>query len=136
MIESEILSLIAVGMAAIFGLQGALSLSAKYNMGSTRGSHSSCLKIIFSKEAFFANIPIAYFTIIFYTLILVQLMQTFFHEEIQVLWIHYEIYLALLITFYYAFVMFFKLGVICFGCLRIYLANILMASAITANYFF
>ena len=135
MIESQILSLTALGIAAIFGLQGAFSLSAKYYMEGNKTHNSSCNKIIFSKQAFFAKIPIAYFAIFFYTMVLFQLMQTFSQDKIEIFWIKYEIYLALLITFFYAYVMFFKLRVVCFGCIRIYLANVLMAIALTITYY-
>ena len=135
MIESKIFSLVAIGFAAIFGLQGAFSLSAKYFLEGTKTHNSSCSKIIFSKQAFFVKIPIAYFAIFFYIVVLLQLMQIFFQDKIELFWITYEIYLVLPITFYYAYIMFFKLRVICFGCIRIYLSNILMATALTSHYF-
>jgi len=83
MINSEIYSLIALGIAIIFGLQGALKLAINHYTSELSKNRTSCNKILISKEAFFI-----------------------------------------------------KIQIICFGCLRIYFANILMGASIIAYHFF
>ena len=135
MINLEIFALIALCLAAIFGLQGALKLAINhYTLGVSK-NHTSCNKILLSKEAFFLEIPVAYLAVIFYVVLLVQLIILSNEEDIHLYWINIEILFAVIITFYYALIMFLKLQIICFGCLRIYLANILMGASILAYHF-
>ena len=133
--DSENILLIAIGFAAVFGLQGALNLAAKHLLANFNEQHLPCNKIILSKKAFFAKIPLAYLAVIFYIIVIVQLFLMMSHKKIQLFWFNFEIIIATLITFYYAYIMFFELRIICKGCIRIYLANILMAIALTANHF-
>ena len=49
--DSAIFSLIAFGGAAIFGLQGALSLAVRHNQVRTHHQFSACNKVALSKEA-------------------------------------------------------------------------------------
>ena len=132
MIDSEIFALTALFLAAIFGLQGALKLAINHYTSEVFNSHTSCKKILLSKEAFFIKIPIAYLAVIFYVVLLVQIIILSNEEDIHLYWINIEILFAVLTTIYYALVMFVKLQIICLGCLRIYLANILMGASIIA----
>ena len=132
MINSQILALIALGLASIFGLQGALKLAINHYTSEVAKSHTSCNKILLSKEAFFIKIPIAYLAVIFYIVLLVQIIILSNEEDIRLYWINFEIIFAVVTTFYYALIMFLKLQIICFGCLRIYLANIIMGASIIA----
>jgi len=136
MLNSATVSLIAFGGAAIFGLQGALILAARHHMVQGYDKQSACNKIVHSKEAYLANIPVAYGVVIFYCLVLFELLLLTFDDEIQLFWINSGMVLATLVTCYYAFVMFFKLRIICMGCLRIYLANLLMAAALLCHHLY
>ena len=135
-INSEILTLIAIGIASIFGLQGALKLAIDhYNLDKNKFP-SSCNKILLTKEAFFFKIPIAYLSVIFYVALLVQLFLIMNEEKINLYWINFEILFLVFITIYYALVMFIKLKLICLGCLRIYLANILIGISLIYYHFY
>ena len=135
MTNSEILALIALGIAAIFGLQEALKLAIKHPTANQNKELTPCKKIFFTKEAFFVNIPISYLAVIFYIVLLIQLFQITNEDEIQLYWINIEILFAVFSTIYYAFIMFVKLRIICFGCLCIYFANILMGASLLVYHF-
>ena len=134
MFDSAIISLIALGGATVFGLQGALSLAVRHHMVHDH-TLSACNRIALSKEARIANIPVAYGAVIFYGLILAQLLRGITHNEIHLFWLNSVVIAALLVTCYYAYVMFFRLSIVCMGCLRIYLANIMMAAALFSYQF-
>ena len=136
MINSETLLLIALGFTSLFGLQGALKL-AIYHLNEDRyNKKKSCNKIFISKEAFIFNIPIAYLAIIFYVFLILQLIKMVNDEEVYFYWINIQILFAVFTTIYYAFVMILKLRIICYDCLRIYLANFIMAKLIFFYNFF
>ena len=78
----------------------------------------------------------AYGAVIFYGLVLFELLLRIFDDEIQLFWLNSGMVLAILVTCYYAFVMFFKLRIICIGCLRIYLANLLMAASLLSYHLY
>ena len=134
--DSAIFSLIAFGGAAIFGLQGALSLAVLHNQIRAHHPFSACNKVALSKEAQIAKIPVAYVAVIFYVFVLAQLLRNIYLNEIQLYWLNSVMVAAMLITCYYAYVMFFKLRLVCIGCLRIYLANLLMAAALSAYHLY
>ena len=81
--DSAIFSLIALGGAAIFGLQGALSLAVRHHQVRNQNPFSACNKVALSKEAQVAKIPIAYGAVIFYGFVLVQLLRGIYFEEIN-----------------------------------------------------
>ena len=136
MITSETLLLIALGFSCIFGLQGALNLAIYHLNPDRMNEKKSCNKILISKEALFFKIPIAYIAIIFYVFLIIQLIKMINEEKIYFYWINIQILFAVFVTIYYAFVMILKLRIICYGCLRIYFANLLMATIILVYYFF
>ena len=136
MLNSNMISMIAFGGAAIFGLQGALSLAVQHHTVQDHHKQSACNKVARSKEAYLANIPVAYGAVIFYGLVLFELLFRIFDDEIQLFWLNSGMILAILVTCYYAFVMFFKLRIICIGCLRIYLANLLMAASLLSYHLY
>jgi hypothetical protein len=55
--------------------------------------------------------------------------------EIPLFWLNSAMVTALIVTCYYAYVMFYRLNIVCMGCLRIYLANLMMAAALLAYQF-
>ena len=134
--DSAIFSLIAFGGAAIFGLQGALSLALRHKQVRDHHPFSACNKVALSKEAQIVKIPVAYVAVIFYGFVLAQLLRNIYLEEIQFYWLNFAMVAAMLVTCYYAYIMFFKLRLVCMGCLRIYLANLLMAAALSAYHLY
>ena len=135
MIASEKLLLVALVILSIFGLQGAIKLSINHLIHKKFKKTNSCYKILITKEAFFVNVPIAYLATIFYCILILQLFRLVHEEEFNFYWINFEILLALMATIYYALVMILKLKIFCFDCIRIYLANILMATTMIIYHF-
>ena len=82
-----------------------------------------------------ANIPVAYGAVIFYGLVLFLLFRGMIQLEILLFWLNSAMVVALIVPCYYAYVMFFRLNIVCMGCLRIYLANLMMAAALLAYQF-
>ena len=136
MINSESLLLITLVFTSLFGLQGALKLAITHLNKDIYNEKKICNKILISKEAFFFKIPIAYLAIIFYSLLILQLIKMSTEENIFFYWINIQIIFAVFATIYYAYVMILKLRTICYSCLRIYLANLLMAKLIFVYHFF
>jgi hypothetical protein len=73
--------------------------------------------------------------VIFYGLVLFLLFHGMNQPGIPLFWLNSAMVAALIVTFYYAYVMFFRLNIVCMGCLRIYLANLMMAAALLAYQF-
>ena len=134
--DSAIFSLIALGGGAFFGLQGALSLAVRHHQVRNHFQFSACNKVTLSKEAMVAKIPIVYVAVFFYGFVLVQLLRGIYLEEINLYLLNSAIFIAFLATCYYAYIMFFKLRLFCMGCIRIYLANLFMAAALSAYYLY
>ena len=136
MLDASIISLIALGGAALFGLQGSISLAVRHHLVRELQQRSVCDRVAHSKEANIANIPVAYGAVIFYGLVLFLLFRGMYQpEEIPLFWLNSAMVAALIVTCYYAYVMFFRLNIVCMGCLRIYLANLMMAAALLAYQF-
>ena len=53
-----------------------------------------------------------------------------YQDEIHILLLNAVMIMALLATSFYAFKMFFILRVICIGCIRVHLANLMMSTAL------
>ena len=132
MLDSSIICLIALGGAALFGLQGSISLALRYHLVREFPKWSACDRVAHSKEAYIANFPVAYGAIIFYGLVLFLLLHGINQPEMTIFWLNSPIVLALLVTCYYANLMFFRLKIVCMGCMRIYLSNLMMAAALFA----
>ena len=128
--DSSFLSLVAVGGAALFGLHGAVGLAIKHHFFRNNHLNSACDKVAISKEAYNSIFPAACAAVIFYCMVLFILIRGIYQDEIHILLLNAAIILALLATCYYAFKMFFRLRVICIGCIRVHLANLMMSSAL------
>lgn len=136
MLDASIISLIALGGAALFGLQGSISLAVRHHLVPELSKRSACDRVAYSKEANILNIPVAYGAVIFYGLVLFLLLYGINQPEIPLFWLNLVLIAALLVTSYYAYVMFFRLKFVCMGCLRIYLSNLMMAGALLAYQLF
>ena len=136
MLDASIISLIALGGAALFGLQGSISLAVRHHLVPELSKRSACDRVAYSKEANIANIPVAYGAVIFYGLVLYLLFYGTNQREIPLFLLNSVMVIALLVTFYYAYVMFFRLKIFCMGCMRIYLSNLMMAAALLAYQLF
>ena len=128
--DSSFLSLVAIGGAALFGLHGAVGLAIKHHFFRNNHLNSTCDKAAISKEAYTSIFTAACAAVIFYCMVLFILIRGIYQDEIHILLLNAAIILALLATCYYAFEMFFRLRVICIGCIRVHLANLMMSSAL------
>ena len=128
--DSSFLSLVAVGGAALFGLHGAVGLAIKHHFLRNTSLNSACDKVAMLKGTYTLIFPAACAAVIFYCMVLFILIRGIYQDEIHILLLNAAIILALLATCYYAFKMFFRLRVICIGCIRVHLANLMMSSAL------
>ncbi|MCH2284335.1 MAG: hypothetical protein MK434_04590 [SAR324 cluster bacterium] len=128
--DSSFLSLVALGGAALFGLHGAVGLAIKHHFFRNNHLNSTCDKAAISKEAYTSIFPAACAAVIFYCMVLFILIRGIYQDEIHILLLNAAMIMALLATCYYAFKMFFRLRVICIGCIRVHLANLMMSSAL------
>ena len=63
-------------------------------------------------------------------MVLFILIRGIYKDEIHILLLNTVMIMALLATSFYAFKMFFILRVVCVGCIRVHLANLMMSSAL------
>ena len=128
--DSSFLSLVAIGGAALFGLHGALGLTIKHHFLRKTSLNSACDKVAMLKGTNTLIFPAACTAVIFYCMVLFILIRGIYQDEIHILLLNAAMIMALLATCYYAFKMFFRLRVICIGCIRVHLANLMMSSAL------
>ena len=128
--DSSFLSLVALGGAALFGLHGAVGLAIKHHFFRNNHLNSTSDKVAISNGAYTSIFPAACAAVIFYCMVLYILIRGIFHNEIQILLLNTAMILALLASSYYALKMLFRLHIICVGCIRVHLANLMMSSAI------
>ena len=133
--DSSFLSLVAVCGAALFGLHGAVGLAIKHHFFRNTYLNSACNKVAISKEAYTLIFPAACGAVIFYCMVLYILIRGIYQDEIHILLLNAATTIALLATCYYSFKMFFRLRVICIGCIRVHLANLMMSSALLYHNF-
>ena len=130
MSDSSFLSLVAVGGSAIFGLHGALGLAIKHHFLRNNYLNSPCDKVAKSKETYTSIFPAACAAIIFYCMVLFILVRGINQDETHILLLNTAMIIALLATFYYAFNMFFRFRIVCIGCIRVHMANLIMSFAL------
>jgi len=128
--DSSFLSLVAVGGAALFGLHGAVGLAIKHYFLRNTYINSACDKVATLKGTYNSIFQEACAAVIFYCMVLFILIRGIYQDEIQILLLNTAMIMALLATGFYAFKMFFRLRVICVGCIRVHLANLMMSSAL------
>ena len=128
--DSSFLSLVALGGAALFGLHGALGLAIKHHFFRNTYLNSACDKVGMLKGKYTSIFPAACVAVTFYCMVLFILIRGIYLNEIHILLLNAATIMALLATCYYAFKMFFRLRVICVGCIRVHLANLMMSSAL------
>ena len=128
--DSSFLSLVAVGGAALFGLHGAVGLAIKHHFFRNTYLNSACDKVAMLKGTYTSIFPAACVAVIFYCMVLFILIRGIYLNEIHILLLNAAMIMALLATGFYALKMFLRLHVICVGCLRVHLANLMMSSAL------
>ena len=121
--------LLAMGVSCVFGLQGSVSLALRYRLAHDYPGTAKCDRVVRSSYACFAGIPIAYSAVVFYLLVLLVLIQVG-QGALPRVWLDGVVVVGLGVTCYYAFILFFRLRIVCAGCLRIYLANLMLGIAL------
>lgn len=134
--QTSTIFLIALGGAAFFGLQGAITLAVRHALAVNHTRHSPCDRLVRMPEARLAGIPVAFGAVVFYLFVLVLLIRMLISSGDPMPLLGPVIIVALLVTCYYAYILFFKLRILCMGCIRIYLANGLMGGALLGYYWF
>ena len=118
-----------MGGACVFGLQGSISLALRHRLAQDAPRMAKCDRVLRSPYANVAGIPIAYSAVVFYALVLLALIQVV-QGALPRVWLDGAIVVGLGVTCYYAFILFFRLRIVCAGCLRIYLANLMLGIAL------
>ena len=126
--------LLAMGGSCVFGLQGSLSLALRHRLAQDVPRMAKCDRVVRSPYAHVAGIPVAYSAVVFYALVLLALIQVA-QGALPRVWLGGAIVVGLGGTCYYAFILFFKLRIVCAGCLRIYLANLMLGIALAGCLF-
>lgn len=122
--EATAVSLIGIGVLALLGLQNALILALSNK--SLARKNPPCHQINQSPQAFLGKIPVAYLAALLYGSILGQLFQVFQHGQIFWTGLAVSVLLLVLASGYYAYLLFFKLRLLCLICIRLHLINALM----------
>ena len=133
MMESTAISLIGLAVLALVGLQNSLMLAFRHK---TYRKDTACGRVVRSPYAVIGKIPVAYLAALFYGGILGQLIQMVQQERIEWLWISTGVALAIPVSGYYAYLLFYKLRLVCMACVRLHLINAFMALLLLGYYWF
>lgn len=122
--EALAVCLIGLGTLALLGLQTSLVLA--FGNHFLKSKHPACRQVIRSPYAHVGKIPVAHIAGVIYGGILGLVLQVLQHG--QVFWAGISISVLFLIAAsgVYAYLLFFKLRLVCMLCVRLYLINALM----------
>ncbi|MBF0289378.1 MAG: hypothetical protein HQM14_16295 [SAR324 cluster bacterium] len=98
--------------------------------------NNPCNQVMQSQYAVIGKVPVAYIAALFYGGILGQLLHMFQAEKVTWLWISTGIIIAILVSCYYAYLLFYKLRLKCMACIRLYLINAMMAICLLGYYWY
>ncbi len=132
MMEDLIVSLLGIGIFALLGLKSSLALLALHRVQKNQGS--PCYRVLRSPYAFVGKVPVVYFAVFFYAGVLGQLLQMFWNGTLVMEWIALGTVLAIVCSAYYAYILFFKLRLRCWGCIRIYFSNLMIGLFLISYY--
>ena len=127
--NAEILSLLILGGATLFGLQGSLAMAMRHYLFRNQSRRSACDRLLGSPEAYIGPIPVALVASFYYALVLILLLRMLLGRDDPLGLLNLMILFSLPVTGYYAWQLFYKLRLLCMGCIQIYLANALMIGA-------
>ena len=130
MTDYTFLILVAVGGSAFFGLHGALGLAIKHYFLKKNYLYLACGKTALSNTAYNSILLTSCMGIIFYCMVLFIIIRGIYNNEISILLLNTAMIIGIIATSYYAFKMFFRIRVVCVGCIRVHLANLMMSSAL------
>ena len=127
MMDAETISLMLIGVAAIFGLQSSMAMAMRHHLFRNLSGKSPCDRLLGSPQAYIGPVPVAFFATLYYLLLLGLLFRMLLGGEMIMNWLSPLILVSLPVTAYYAWLLFFKLRIRCMGCVRIQVINIMIA---------
>ncbi len=126
MMDAETISMMLIGVAALFGLQGSLTMAMRHHLFRNLSGKSPCDRLLGSPQAYIGPVPVAFFAAFYYLLLLGLLFNRLLSGEMILNWLFPLILISLPVTVYYAWLLFFKLRFRCMGCVRIQIFNLLI----------
>ena len=127
MMHAETVSLMLIGIAAIFGLQGSMAMTIRHQLFRNLSGKSLCDRLLGSSQAYIGPVPVSFFAAFYYLLLLGLLFNRLLGGEMILNWLSPLVLISLPVTAYYAWLLFFKLRIRCMGCVRIQVINVLIA---------
>ena len=127
MMDAETISLMLIGVAAIFGLQSSMAMAMRHHLFRNLLGKSPCDQLLGSPKAYIGPVPVAFFAAFYYLLLLGLLFNWLLGGEMILNWLSPLILISLPVTAYYAWLLFFKLRIRCMGCVRIQFINVMIA---------
>ena len=127
MMDAETISLMLIGVAALFGLQGSMAMAMRHHLFRNLSGKSPCDRLLGSPQAYIGPVPVAFFAALYYLLLLGLLFRMLLRGEMIMNWLSPLILISLPVTAYYAWLLFFKLRIRCMGCVRIQVINVMIA---------
>ena len=127
MMDAETISLMLIGVAAIFGLQNSMAVAMRHHLFRNLSGKSPCDRLLGSPQAYIGPVPVAFFAAFYYLLLLVFLFNGLLGGEMILNWLSPLVLTSLPVTAYYAWLLFFKLRIRCMGCVWIQVINIMIA---------
>jgi uncharacterized membrane protein len=119
--------LLLLAGGAVFGLQGALMLAIRHRTGRWGARLSRCERVLHTPEAFLVHRPVADWAVGYYLLVLLTVGAALLQDAKWLAWLDGIVVVGVLATCYYAFLLFFRLRLMCSGCVRLYFTNLLIA---------
>ena len=126
MMDAETISLMLIGVVAIFGLQNSMAMAMRHHLFRNLSGKSPCDRLLGSPQAYIGPVPVAFFAAFYYLLLLGLLFNRLLGGEMILNWLSPLILISLPVTAYYAWLLFFKLRIRCMGCVRIQIFNLLI----------
>ena len=127
MMDAETISLMLIGVAAIFGLQSSMAMAIRHYLFRNLSGKSPCDRLLGSPQAYIGPVPVAFFAAFYYLLLLALLFNMLLRGEMIMNWLSPLVLISLPVTAYYAWLLFFKLRIRCMGCVRIQVINVMIA---------
>ena len=127
MIYADMISLMLIGVAAIFGLQNSMAMAMRHHLFRNLSGKSPCDRLLGSPQAYIGPVPVAFFAAFYYLLLLGLLFNRLLGGEMILIWLSPLVLISLPVTAYYAWLLFFKLRIRCMVCVRIQVINVMIA---------
>ncbi len=120
--------LVVLAGVALLGLLGALTLAVRHRAVRAKTRFSRCDRVVRAPEAVLWGRPVADWALGFYATALLS-VGLGLYQDARWLWLlDGAVIVGVGATCYYAFVLLFRLRVMCLGCLKLYFINLLMAA--------